>query len=282
MAGRKRKADLSHKSSSQDAVPGDTPKQTASPIAKSIAARGNQSKATITAQIQVNGSGHSHTTNSSETASQEESASTQATKASRAQRQKVSHNTEVLQPSRSSARLKSRAQTPASEMPPKLSPQSSAGPVDVSKNTDMENENIHAPEQTLTGSSSEQISRLTPKSSDVEAFIKSDERPAPMTTRGRKRKLAASTTETSTNVDKRVKAEHTALNTFAISEVSKIEDFNTDISTNDATMPKVEEKATDPTVKTVPTESTSNSEKVQGVQDTATANQPLNDPAQTN
>jgi hypothetical protein len=245
---------------------------------KSTAARGGRGKAAAT-QIQADGSGSSNTTNPSETASQEESTSTQALKAPRAKRQKVSHSTEVLQPTRVSARLKSRAQTPAPEMPPKLSPQSSTEPAEVSKNTDIEtileqNENIHAPEQTLAGSSSDQISRLTPKSSDAEAITKSDEQLAPMTTRGRKRKLAESARQISTNVAKKMKVDDSATNTLTISETTTVES-STDI-TDDANAPKIEEKTTEPTAVTLTAESASSSEKVQNVQDTETANQSTN------
>lgn len=244
---------------------------------KRTAARGGRGKAAAT-QIQADGSGSSNTTRTSEPTSQEESASSQGLKAPRAKRQKVSHSSEVPQPTRFSARLKSRAQTPAPEMPPKLSPQLSSEPAEVSKNTDTETileqtENIHAPEQTLASSSSDQISRLTPKSSDAEATSKSDEQLAPMTTRGRKRKLAASKTETSTHVAKKMKVEDTATNTFTISEAANVES-NIDI-TNDAKSAKVEEKTTEPT-STVPTESATTSENIQIVQDTETANQPIN------
>ncbi|KAF3407712.1 hypothetical protein DPV78_000909 [Talaromyces pinophilus] len=279
MAGRKRKADASQSSSSQNVVSGESSNQTvARSTVKSTAARGGRGKAAAT-QIQADGSGSSNTTNPSETASQEESTSTQALKAPRAKRQKVSHSTEVLQPTRVSARLKSRAQTPAPEMPPKLSPQSSTEPAEVSKNTDIEtileqNENIHAPEQTLAGSSSDQISRLTPKSNDAEAITKSDEQLAPMTTRGRKRKLAESARQVSTNVAKKMKVDDSATNTLTISETTTVE-FSTDI-TDDANAPKIEEKTTEPTAVTLTAESASSSEKVQNVQDTETANQSTN------
>lgn len=164
-------------------------------------------------------------------------------------------------------------------MPPKLSPQSSTEPAEVSKNTDIEtileqNENIHAPEQTLAGSSSDQISRLTPNSSDAEATAKLDEQLAPMTTRGRKRKLAESATQASTNVAKKMKVEDTATNTLTISETPTVES-STDI-TNDAKAPKTAEETIEPTAVTLPTESASSSEKVQNVQDTETANQSTN------
>lgn len=160
-------------------------------------------------------------------------------------------------------------------MPPKLSPQSSTEPAELSNNKVKEtileqNEgHSHAHEQTSIGSSSDQISRLTPKSSDAGATIKSSEQPAQMTTRGRKRKLAESTTEASTTIAKNLKVEDTTASTLSnVSEAPKDEEPSTYISTNDAKPPKVEEETT------VPAESAFSSEEVQSVQDSEAPSQP--------
>uniref|UniRef100_A0A093UWW9 Putative U6 snRNA-associated Sm-like protein LSm4 n=1 Tax=Talaromyces marneffei PM1 TaxID=1077442 RepID=A0A093UWW9_TALMA len=279
MAGRKRKADVTRGSNSQNVVSDDSSKQIAAlPTAKSATARSGRSKA--------DGSGSSNTTNTSEATSQEEFASAQGPKSPRVKRRKISQGSEVPPSTRFSARLKSRAETPVLEMPPKLSPQSSTEPAEVSNNLiketilEQNEETSYAAEQISIGASSDQISRLTPKSSDAEATIKPIEEPAQMTTRGRKRKLAGSTTDTSTNVAKKLKVEDSAANSFTnVSEAPKVEESSTDNSTNDAKMPKVEEETAELTTTALPTELAST---IHNVRETEAANQSVNESAQTN
>ncbi|EED18271.1 conserved hypothetical protein [Talaromyces stipitatus ATCC 10500] len=206
MAGRKRKAPASNSANSSNEVSADPSTQGIAPPAKkgttTRSKRGKAAAAATSAQSQAAGGELLNTYISSDTSSKEDTVPTEPPPERR-----ETTPTKVPQATRFSTRLKARKQTPAPELPPQASPESSTGPTD----SNITANNIQT-EQSSAGSDPNQTSRLTPKSSDTET-IKSDKQLTLPRTRGRKRKLEQANTDTSLTVAKKAKvAKESAFN----------------------------------------------------------------------